>query len=64
MSFIKPRGGLNFPIGWSKNQHETGCGVFSDPKCQWVLYMITKIYDVPMKFASKLIHGGGSALLP
>ncbi len=30
---------LNFPIGWSKNQHLRGCGVFSDPKCQWVLHM-------------------------
>ncbi len=30
---------FNLPNGWSKNQHLTGCGVFSDPKRQWVLHM-------------------------
>ncbi len=30
---------LNLPNGWSKNQHLTGCGVFSDPNRQWVLHM-------------------------
>ena len=34
---------INLPNRWSKNQHLTGCGVFSDPKCQWVLHM-TPVY--------------------
>ncbi len=30
---------LTFLTGGKKNQHLTGCGVFSDPKRQWVLHM-------------------------
>ncbi len=60
---------FNLPNGWSKNQHLTGCGVFSDPKCQWVLHMtkpqlyngkcnqpITKIWTILLLWGPKRPH--------